>query len=80
MKHPRNPLVALPAMSEILRLPEEQRKAVAALLYDLAGDANTRAERAWRQRKGPMAAYWRATSTYAKHVARALRHGTAPRA
>jgi len=33
---------------------------------------NAEAENAWRRRKGPMAAYWRAVATYARHLAHAL--------
>jgi hypothetical protein len=78
MKPTRNPLLGLPAMAEILALPAPNRAAIAALLKDLAKDANRRAEQAWRKRKGPMAAYWRATSTYAIHASRAIRHGAPP--
>ncbi len=28
-----------------------------------------------RRRKGPMAAYWRAVATYARHTAHVLEHG-----
>lgn len=41
-------------------------------MRDLRDQANTEAENAWRRRKGPMAAYWRAVSTYARHMAHAL--------
>lgn len=69
----RNPLLALPAMAQLQALPAEQRAALAGLLRELGADAHARAERAWRQRKGPMAAYWRAVGVYAGHTARALR-------
>lgn len=74
----RNPLLGLPAMSQILALPPASRMAHAALLDDLARQANELAEKSWKKRKGPMAAYWRAASTYAKHSARAMRHGLTP--
>ncbi|MGU2073411.1 hypothetical protein ACSETA_10695 [Pseudomonas aeruginosa] len=41
-------------------------------MRELRVQANTEAENAWRRRKGPMAAYWRAVSTYARHIAHAL--------
>jgi len=68
----RNPVMALPAARAILALPEEQRRPIAALFGDLAKQADAQAETAWRKRKGIMAAYWRAVSTYAKHVDRVI--------
>ncbi|WP_420996294.1 hypothetical protein ACKI2N_012525 [Cupriavidus sp. 30B13] len=67
-----NPLLRLPAARNLLHLPLEQRKAMALVLRQLRDQANTEAEQAWRRRKGPMAAYWRAVSTYARHLAHAL--------
>ncbi|WP_231586559.1 hypothetical protein [Cupriavidus basilensis] len=67
-----NPLLRLPAARNLLRLPPEQRKAMVLVLRQLRDQANTEAEQAWRRRKGPMAAYWRAVSTYARHLAHAL--------
>ncbi|WP_459572661.1 hypothetical protein [Cupriavidus sp. 8B] len=67
-----NPLLKLPAASGLLRMPAEQRRAIALVLRELRDQANTEAEQAWRRRKGPMAAYWRAVSTYARHLAHAL--------
>ncbi len=52
-----------------------QRAALAGLLRELRADADRQAENAWRRRKGPMAAYWRAVATYARHTAHALRDG-----
>lgn len=69
----RNPLLALPAMAELLALPPEQRAALRRLLRDVAIDARSRAEKCWRTHKAPMAAYWKAVSVYAGHTARALR-------
>lgn len=67
-----NPLLRLPAAKRLMELPPDQRRAVAAVLRDLRAEANTEAEESWRRRKGPMAAYWRAVSTYARHLAHAL--------
>lgn len=68
----RNPVLALPAAKAILELPAEQRRPLGLLLRQLAVDADNRAESAWTTRKGIMAAYWRAVSTYAKHLAHAI--------
>lgn len=69
----RNPLLGLPAMQQLQALPEAQRGPLAALLTELGAQAEERAGTSWRQRKGPMAAYWLAVGVYARHTARALR-------
>jgi hypothetical protein len=69
----RNPLLALPAASEIANLPPAARAALRALLLDIRTDARERAEKCWRQHKAPMAAYWKAVSVYAGHTARLAR-------
>lgn len=68
----RNPVLALPSARLILALPPEQRRPLGILLRELAVDADDKAERSWRARKGIMAAYWRAVAIYAKHLARAI--------
>ena len=68
----RNPVLALPAAGRLGDLPPEARRALSLLLRDLRADAATRADVAWRRRKGPMAVYWRAVSVYAGHIARAV--------
>lgn len=70
-----NPLLKLPAAKALLELPEGDRRRIEAVLRELRDQANREAENAWRRRKGPMAAYWRAVATYARHLAHALRHG-----
>lgn len=70
-----NPLMKLPAMRKVLALPPDQRAPLEALMRELRADADKLAEESWRKRKGPMAAYWRAVSTYARHVAHALSKG-----
>lgn len=67
-----NPLFKLPAGRKLLDLPVDQRRAIEAVMRELRDQANAEAENAWKRRKGPMAAYWRAVSTYARHVAHAL--------
>lgn len=71
-----NPLLALPSAKKILELPPEQRAPIEALFRELRAEADQLAEESWRKRKGPMAAYWRAVSTYARHVAHALSKGS----
>lgn len=70
-----NPLMALPAAKKLLLLSAKERAAVAEVFSDLRHEANDLAEASWRRKKGPMAAYYRAVSTYARHVAHVLRHG-----
>lgn len=69
----RNPLLGLPATSRLQALSPDCRDALAGVLADLAIEADRKAEDSWRRRKGPMAAYWRAVSIYARHTRRALR-------
>jgi hypothetical protein len=69
----RNPVLVLPAMATLRALSPECRRALRAVLLDLAADARHRAEVCWRRHKAPMAAYWKATAVYAGHIARALR-------
>lgn len=71
-----NPLLRLPSGRKLLDLPEEDRRRIEAVMRELRDEANTEAEKAWRRRKGPMAAYWRAVATYARHLAHALSKST----
>ncbi|WP_343715307.1 hypothetical protein [Inquilinus sp.] len=68
----RNPMLTLPAMLQLQQLPPDSQAAIEAILRDLSHDAAARAEKAWRQRKGPMAVYWKAAAVYALHTARAI--------
>jgi len=70
-----NPLLDLPATKKVLALPRNVREPLEALMRELRADADRLAEQSWKKRKGPMAAYWRAVSTYARHVAHALSKG-----
>lgn len=70
-----NPLFNLPAAQDLLSLGAPEKAALGRLMMDLRRQANDEAEQAWKRRKGPMACYWRAVSTYARHVAHVLRHG-----
>lgn len=67
-----NPLLRLPAGRALQNLPKSDRKRIEAVMRELRDQANTEAETAWRRRKSPMASYWRAVSTYARHIAHAL--------
>ena len=65
-----NPLLKLPAARAILARPDSpEKRLLEQLLRELRADADREAENAWKRRKGPMAAYWRAVATYARHVA-----------
>jgi len=68
----RNPVFALPTASKIMELPHAHRQLLGSLLRELAEQASEKAEAAWQKRKGPMAAYHRATSSYARHIARVI--------
>ena len=68
----RNPVLRLPAAQGIIDLPIEQRRPLGILLRELADQANDEAQRSWRRNKGIMAAYWKAVSVYAKHLARVV--------
>ncbi len=70
-----NPLLRLPSAKKLLALPADQRAPSESLLRELRADADREAENAWKRRKGPMAAYWRAVSTYARHIAHLLSKG-----
>lgn len=67
-----NPLLDLPAGQALLSLPPPERARIEAVMRELRDQANREAEVAWSRRKGPMAAYWRAVATYARHVAHAV--------
>lgn len=68
----RNPVLALPAASRLQQLDPDARGALRAVLLDLRNDARARANECWRRHKAPMAAYWKAVSVYAGHIARTL--------
>lgn len=68
----RNPVLLLPAAQGILALPVESRRPLGILLRQLADQANEQAQSSWKSNKGIMAAYWKAVSVYAKHLARVI--------
>lgn len=67
-----NPLLKLAAGRAMLALPNDDRQRLAGVMRDLRRQADIEAQKAWDRRKGPMAAYWRAVATYARHVAHIL--------
>lgn len=67
-----NPLLKLPAAKRLSELSPESAELLSELLKDLRHQANAEAENAWKRKKGPMAAYWRAVATYARHVRHAI--------
>jgi len=69
----RNPMLALPSVQRLCRRSPEERIALADVLREVSLDARQRAEDSWRRHKAPMAAYWKAVSVYAGHLARAVR-------
>ncbi|MCG3785702.1 hypothetical protein [Delftia acidovorans] len=71
-----NPLLELPAGKELRQLPAGDRARIEAVMRALRDQANAEADKAWARRKGPMAAYWRAVATYARHTAHALSKGS----
>ncbi len=69
----RNPVLALPAVQQLLALPADQRAIIAAIMADMVTDCRSRAQVSWRQNKGPMAAYWKAAGAYAHHFKRVVK-------
>jgi hypothetical protein len=69
----RNPVLGLASAQALQQLTPECRQALAGVLLEVRREAHAKAELSWRQRKAPMAAYWRAVAVYAGHIARATR-------
>lgn len=71
-----NPLLKLPAGRALMALPDSlEKRLFEQLLRELRAQADAEAEKSWKKRKGPMAAYWRAVATYARHIAHLIRRG-----
>ena len=60
-------------MHGLQSLPPDVRAQLCRVLLQLRREARVNAETSWRRHKAPMAAYWKAVSVYAGHLARALR-------
>lgn len=71
----RNPILTLPSVARLRALSPEARLVLQDILLDIQTDARLRAERSWRSRKPPVAAYWAACGVYAGHIARAIGPG-----
>lgn len=70
----KNPVMDLPAAKKLLALPADQREIIAEILTELRRESNDLAETNWRRKKGLIASYWRAVSTYSRHLAHAFRN------
>lgn len=75
----RNPILLLPAAQGILALPIESRRPLGLLLRQLSVQAAEQAQGSWKSNKGIMAAYWKAVSVYAKHLAHVIDPASARR-
>ena len=75
----RNPILMLPAAKSILDLPIEHRRPLGVLLRQLSQQAAEKADASWKSNKGIMAAYWKAVSVYAKHLAHVIDPASARR-
>lgn len=73
-----NPLLKLSAGRALLDLPKSDRQRIEHVMRALRAQANEEAEKAYRRRKGPMHAYWRAVATYSRHIAHALSRDDRP--
>ena len=69
----RNPLFALECAKALQSLPTEAKQGLRVMLMEIRKEAQAKAEKSWRQHKGPMALYWKAISVYSGHIARMLR-------
>lgn len=66
----RNPLLSLPAVEALQRLPPDVQAHLRALLKDISADARARAQKCWVTHKGPMALYWKCVAVYTNHASR----------
>lgn len=68
-----NPLLDMPEMQDLINnsSPGEKER-LERLFRAIRFKANIEAETSWLRRKAPMATYWRAVSTYARHIAHAF--------
>jgi hypothetical protein len=73
-----NPLEQLPAVQKLRSLPAAQRKTLRAQFLALRAVCDELAHQAWdgAKRRPQEASFWRASATYSRHVAVALK--TAP--
>lgn len=69
----RNPLLALPAVRDLVRDGPVANAKLIAVLVAARADARERADKCWRTHKAPMALYWKCVAVYTGHLANALR-------
>lgn len=68
-----NPILRLASAKRIQDLPPEARDALRAVLMDLRIESAAKAQSEWKRNKGMTAAYWKAVSIYAGHIAKLCR-------
>lgn len=73
----RNPVVALPEVALMHKLPDEARLALRAVVASFAETAKVQERNALKRGKAPLYYYWHVVNVYAKHIAHAI--GKAPR-
>jgi hypothetical protein len=75
----RNPIAAMPEVqAAILGLTPRERKALETMLRAMSRNWKAIAQKSWDSSKAPMAAYHKANSINARHLALALKN-TQPR-
>lgn len=67
-----NPLLKLLTFPGMPALQKEDRERFTKVMLELRSPADKEAERARKRRMGFVAAYWRADSTFARHLTHAL--------
>ena len=72
----RNPVLALPSFHHLASLDLEVKFRLATVLREVGTQAAQKAQASWKKTNAPMAAYWKAVSVYARHIARALTRST----
>ncbi len=68
----RNPVLALPAMQDLMALEPGTRALVRRMIQDLRAQANLKAAASFATCKWMMFAYWKIVGVYANHIQRAL--------
>lgn len=74
----RNPLLALPAaqqLQDMMATNPALKSTWKQLCRELKAQAKGQETRCYRQRKGPLTAYWMAVGTYAGHLANVAGRG-----
>ena len=69
----RNPLLKFPSAADLQKLPPEARAAIRALCLEASKAWRAHSDECWKKNKPPIAAYWRAWSVNARHLARLCR-------